>query len=479
MSINGFIRIESLQNNSNGVVAPLGELSTYALSSSIEKSAFTDPINSQGVELVTFRNRGRHTNPVAPPPSFVEAAEVLKIGHWCAQEALRGFTSDNEALFIQALLQQFGSKIANVKIGTMLTDGDIWLPDWLRWQPYTSDAKGTKTYGEPIRIWFSDDAFRRQYATFDMAVLTPCPNLDDLHGNKAAVKALLESRTATETTELLAALTAKVPCTIVRAPVYDWIDKTDREFKVPSDWYVVIWGPAGDNPDVIRDELVDYILDNSKFPREEWEKILPDLFISTEYTIVPNWDQYAIPNQTMRAGLYSPQMNPTKSLELMKRGAPTYEGEHIAKYSRTMSNAYKSLGFVVTGGKRNRDGIYDFYEKFADYIALPTTHVDFNRISTRTQKWMLLFADCLLIAESMTSDSEVPEGFARLTRNGIVYCAFSYEKIQYLVVTKEGLSTENIKHITDAPDTGVWLRVAGGWIETMSADQFLAEINKK
>lgn len=475
MSIYGFIRVDSLKDNENGVVAPLGELSTYALSSSIEKSTFTDILKCPGIELVTFRNRGLSSNPVKPPPSQLEADEVLKIAYWAAQEALNGFNTDSEALFLQNFNQKFGAIAANATVGVMVTNGIHWLPDWLRYQPVTM-KDGQKVYGEPVRIWFADEPFRRQYSSYDFAIVGPVDNLDDLHGNKAAVKELIESRDAVALTEKLAAATGKVPPTIIQAQVYDWIDKTDREFKVPTAWHVVIWGPAGNNPDVIRDELVDWILANSKFPRAEWEKILPDLFISTEYIFVPSWDQYAIPNQTLEAGLYSPLVNPQKGMELMKKGAPTYEGEHITKYARTASNAYRSLGFVVCGGKRNRDGIFDFYEKFKDYIALPTTHVDFNRISPRTQAWMMKFAECIVHAEAMTTESEIPEGFSRLTRNGVVYCAFSYEKIQYLVVTKQGLNPGDVKYVTEAPDLGTWLRVAGGWIETMSAADFLAAI---
>lgn len=477
MAINGFIRVDSLVDNVNGEVAPLGELSTYALSASIEKSSFTDVLSCPGIELVTFRNRGLASNPVAPPPPYGEAAEVLKIAYWVVQEGLQGFNTDSAPLFLQNLNQRFGTVIDNATCGTMLTNGSNWLPDWLRYQPVTVDAQGNRIPGEPVRLWFSDSAFRRQYGQYDIAFILPVDNLDELHGNKAAVKQLIESRDAVALASKIAAATAKVPATVIQAQVYDWIDKTDRDFKVPTAWYAVIWGPAGDNPDIIRDELVDYILSNSQFPRSEWEKILPDLFISTEYIFTPNWDQYAIPNQTLEAGLYSPLMSPDKSLELAKRGAPTYEGEHIRQYARTASSSYRSLGFVVVGGKRNRDGIYDFYTKWPEYIALSTTHADFGRISPVTQDWIMKFNACLRHAETLVADSEIPEGYSRLTRNGVVYCAFSFEKIQYLVVTKEGLNPENLQRVTEAPDVGTWLRVEGGWIETIRADEFLAAIN--
>lgn len=476
MSIYGFININPLVDNTNAVVHPLGELSSYSESASIEKSRFSDAGNYPGIELVTFRNRGRVGNPVAEPPTFDEAKKVLEIAYWAWQQTFTGYSNENKAEFLQTFTARFGATVTNQVVGEMVTDGAYWLPDYIRYQPVTKDKDGKDVVGEPVKIWFSDPAFRKQYSQYDIAIIPPVANLDDLHTNKANVKDLVESRTSEELSALIASAAGKVPFTLVTAQTYDWIDKTDQTFKVPTSWWVLIWGPAGNNPDVIREELIDYILDNSQQPRSEWEKVLPDLFIGTEYIFVPNWDQYSLENQTMAAGLYSPSFNPQAAMTLMKRGAPTYADDHIKQYSRTASSAYKSLGFVVCGGARNRDGFHDFYEKWKQYIALPSTHVDFNRINPETREWMIKFAACLSHAESMTEQSEIPDGFARIKRNGIIYCEFTHEKVQYLVVTKTGLSPENVALITEAPDTGTWLRVVGGWVETTSAKDFIAQL---
>lgn len=473
MSINGFIKIDGLVDNTNDVIHPIGELSNYSLSASIEKSNFSDQIKYPGIELITFRNRGEISNPVLPPPTFADASPILELAAWVWLQANTGYATDNEVLFLQTVTQQYGTKLANITIGNMVTDGAYWIPEWIRYQPKTTNADSTVSYGEPVRIWFADSSFRRQYSQYDIAIISPIDNLDDLHGNKNTIKNLIEARTAEELSAKIREKAGNVPYTLTNAQSYDWIDKTDTTFKVPTAWWVVIWGPAGNNPDLIRDEIVAYILANSKYSRAEWEKVLPDLFISTEYIFVPNWDQYSIENQTLQAGLYSPLFNPAEALTLMKRGAPTYDDDHIRAHARTASLAYRSLGFVVTGGIRNRDGIYDFYTKWKDYIAFATTHVDFNRLQPKTQEWVLKFYDCVLLAESMTTDSEVPEGFARIKRNGIIYAEFTFEKIQYLVVTKIGLSKENVELVTEAPETGTWIRVVGGWIETLSAEEFI------
>lgn len=474
-NISGFIRIESLEDRSNDKVAKLGELSTYGLSASFDKSAYSQADRFPGVELVAFRNRGRLTNPVPDAPTWGEAEPVLVIAYWAWQEAFKGFTNNNGALFLQALTAAHGNKVYNPKIGEMVTDGNVWLPEWLSWQiPVT--VEGEIVGGARMKIWFADDSFRRQYSQWDMALIGPVDDIDALHGNKAEVKELVAARDATQLADLIKKASRGVPYTIVQAQVYDWIDKTDREFKVPTSWHAVIWGPAGDNPDVIRDELVDWILDNSKFPREEWEKILPDLFISTEFIFVPNWDAYSQPQQTLQEGIYSPIIKPDFSLKLAKRGMPTYTDEHIRLHAETTANTFKSIGFVVCGGPRNRDGVYEFYKKFTQYAVIPTSHLDYNRIDPRTQKWMLAFNGCLKHAEAMTESSEVPEGYARIKRNNVIYCSFSYEKIQYLVVTKEGLSDPSSPSITDPVKPGTYLRINGGWISTYSAAEFDAKL---
>lgn len=476
MSIYGFICIDQLIDNTNSVVHPLGELSAYMASASIEKSKFADAGSFPGIELTTFRNRGQVNNPVAPPPSFAEARKVIEIAYWAWQETFTGYTTDNKVEFLQALNTRFGETITNAVVGAMVTDDQYWLPDYLSYQPVTKDKDNADLIGEPVKIWFSDSAFRKQYSQYDMAFILPVPNIDDLHTNKANVKDLVESRTSEELSDLIAAACGKVPYTASSAPTYDWIDKTDLAFKVPTSWWVLIWGPAGNNPDVIREELVSWILANSAYPRSEWEKVLPDLFIGTEYIFVPQWDQYAIPNQTLAAGIYSPLMNPQASMTLMKQGAPTYLDDHIKQYSRVAASAYKSLSFVVCGGPRNRDGVHDFYEKWSQYVAFATTHQDFNRLDPKTRAWMIKFFAGLYHAESMTESSEIPDGFARIKRNGIVYCEFTHEKVQYLIVTKKGLNPENVVYVSEAPETGTWLRVVGGWIPTLSAKDFIAKL---
>lgn len=471
MSVKGFLRIANLANNKVGQVAVLGELSERALSSSIEHNYHTAPGAFPGIEYATFHNRGHIDNPVPPPPLYGEVYHVLEIGFWMYQQALAGYFTENRQVFLQAISVTFPDKIGKIDCGKMISNGELWLPEWVSWQRLNNDGNGTVTLGLPVKVWLADASLRRQFPDYDIAILTPLARLDDFFLPKEDVKAKLAERGYAKMFSDLAELTAAAPYTVSVAQEYDWVDRIDRDYKLNTVWVVGVWGEAGKSPDVIREELVDYILKHSNHPRSDWEEILPELFISTEFIIVPNWDQYAIENQTVQAGLYSPQLKVSEGLALAKRGIPQYTLEHLTQYTRYMTHPYRSLGFVVCGGPRNIDRVMDFYEKFQDYLSLPSTHDDFDRISPRTQQWMLQFATGLLAAESLNDDSELPKGFARVRRNNILYLGFTYEKISYLIVTKTGIG-ENTGLVPDVTGDGTYARQNAAWVETLSADEF-------
>jgi len=466
----GFIQLGNYVDNTTDKVAIFGEISEDSRSYAIESSKYRNDAQP-GVELISFRNRGLATNPVADPHSQQDANHVLEIAYWISQESLQGFITSERQTFLTALTTAYGSAITNINCGDILQDSGAFMPEWVSWSRIET-IDGELAAGLPVKIWFSDASFRLQYSGYDIAFLIPVESLDSLFGSRDDVVTLLSSRSLSKTLSLAETLATTVapntPYNVISAEEYDWVDRTDTTFTTPSAWTAMIWGEAGNNPDVIRSELVDYILANSEYGRADWEAILPDLFISTEFLIVPNWDQYAIPNKTLQAGIYSPSLKVSEGLDLAKKGMPTYADTHLTSYLRYATHSYMSLGFVVCGGNRNRDGIYDFYEKFEDYVALSSTEVDFNRISPSTQQWMLLFAAAIRHAETITEYSDVPQDFSRLKRNGLIYLAFSYDKVQYLVLTKFGRDAGT--GVTDVDAAGTWLREAGRWVETYSAD---------
>lgn len=459
-----FVKILALADNNDQTVAPLGELSDWAATYAIDKSYHSVPQDAPGMELVCFRNRGLRSNTPAPAPTAEEAKQILLVANWIYLNAKSGVITSDRALFLQNIRTQFQSTRMDFDCGDMVTNADVWMPQWVSWVPFTGTGD-TLVKGEHVKIWFHDESFRTGFGMYDLGFLLPAERLDDLHKSKAEVQALLSLNTPARFAEQLRDLVGRNPQTFVRPLEYEWIDKTDRNAKLPTTWWAVAWGLAADNPDLIREQLIDYILDKSVHPRSEWEKILPDLFVNTEFIIVPQWDRYSIPNKTTQAGLYSPTISQGMIDDLIFKAAPLYPTAHVKQYGQATTHPYRSLAFAVCGGNRNRDEVYDFYSKFPNYISVPSSSVEISRTDDRTREWMTLFNEALILAERITEFSDVPSQYARLRRGGVVYLAFSYEKIQYLIATKQGITADDPKVGGDLPPVGQWYRHKGAWVQ--------------
>ena len=180
-----------------------------------------------------------------------------------------------------------------------------------------------------------------------------------------------------------------------------------------------------------------WVLENSAYPEDEWEKFIPDLFKVTEFLITPLWDEYSIPNETLTAGLNSPIIDYNIILEKARATATQYPDVHVDQYTQVSVANYKSLGFIVVGGTENRDGIYTFKAQFPDYIVIPTSSNEFGRMSPITQEWVMKFSEMLKIAETMDTFSDVPLGYTRVIRDNVMYVAMMHDQVQYLVVSQK------------------------------------------
>lgn len=438
-NLKGFMAIGAFADNAVGVVAPLGELSTNSLTYAKEKGYYTQA-DAKSVSLVSFLSVDDKGTKVTTPTDL--ASNVLKVGQWMYDQCVKGGITDDTEAFMRALVNEFSASMGDATCGSMVTDGKYWLPEWLSYTAKPTSSSGTAA---TVKVWFADDAFQRQFADYEIVVIPPLPvaKLDELFNGAYKVSGLLARKKQSEVMFEIQEARGKYPETYLRTEEYDWIDPTDEDTTIEHGWTVLIYGIGGNNIDNIKDAITKYILANSKHGRDDWAKIIPDLFRSTEFILTPLWNNYAVPNQTLEPGIYSPVVKPAEALALAKKTAVGYPEAHVEANYNTFSVMYNSLGIVAVGGPENRDKIYEFRKKFKDYITVSTTHIDFNRISENTQDFVNLLTKMLLIAETMTPYTDVPVGFTRLTRGGVMFVVANYNDVQYLVVAKAYFNNAN------------------------------------
>jgi len=84
----------------------------------------------------------------------------------------------------------------------------------------------------------------------------------------------------------------------------------------------------------------------------------------------------------------------------------------------------------------NPDGKRKITDLFPDYIPIPTSSIDFNRMQVRTRDWLILLETVLMIAETANEFTSVPTNLRRIKRGDTLYISALYNNINYLVAAK-------------------------------------------
>jgi hypothetical protein len=321
--------------------------------------------------------------------------------------------------------------------GPMVRDGSLWAPEYI-----DIALTGSGVEANQVKVWFASNAFLNQYDDYEILVVPPLEPVDTFHDTYANVKAKVALIKWPEILERVETKKNGRPETKVRADTFDWVDKNNRTLKVSTDWTTIIYGAAGDNIDNVKNAIVEYILANTAKTRDEWAVIFPDLFTATEFIITPMWNNYSVPNSGVQAGRYSSITDITEAIAtaLKTVKGTGYTEAYVQSIISILGYTYKGINLVVVGGPDNRDGINKIKDQFKDYMGISSTNADYLLMSPTTRAWLDMLARMMIIAEEMTPDTTVPQGFTRMARDGVYYVVRTYEKVQYLVVSKYSLN---------------------------------------
>lgn len=425
--IKGFITIPSLTSNSPGQVSVVGEMSALARTYSKEIGFYTNT-SLAGVELNTLTSTD-DTGSVAVVPDTIRD-ELLSISHWVYDTVVNGAGFASAPDLALALSNTYSSVGTNYSCGQLVLLGLYHFPEWISWDIVTN----TSTFR--VKLWFSDPAFRTEYKDYTIVVVPPTTNLDLLFGNYTAVYNLMQARTADLFLQDVEVAKQGIPYTHLKSVEFDWVNTANTAQHVPTEWWVLIYGEAGNNDDNIRNAISAYILAHSTHTLAQWKTKLPSLFASTEFVITPIWNRYAIPEQTLTSGLYSATIRPADLTTYALQTAVGYDSGFVTAMVRSNVFTYKSLAFTAVGSAENVDGITTFDARFPDYMAIHSTSLDFQRMSLATQQWVLLMNQMLPLAEALDGNTDIPNNMSVLIRDTKTFLTCRLNNVLYLVAAK-------------------------------------------
>lgn len=427
--LKGFAPHADLAINTPGVVNKIGELSTNAMTYSLEKGVYTEPVIAPRIAMITFMNE---EDGVEKPVSNANRDIVLKAIFYVYNKTFSNPGVQIDSLELANELLSTQTDIKNVKVGTMVDANPYYVPQYIQFElRAVADSL--------VKIWFADEAFRSQYDEFDIKVVLPFEPIDDFFKSGAVVEALLKTVTKPVMAARMQAAKGQNPETILRIDEFDYHDPNSTTRRVPSPFGTLIYGIAGNNLDAVKEAIVNEILSKSTHTRDEWAKILPDLFRRTEIVFIPFWGRVAIPNRQYGYGIYSPVVGITEADTIMKRlvtPAVGYQPSHINANATVTGHHWRSLQIGSIGHIENKDGKVRLDQIFPDFISVPSTSVDWNRMSTETKNFAYMLTEMLIAAEQFTEFGLIPEGMMKVKRDGKLFLSQSYLGVNYLVLAK-------------------------------------------
>lgn len=430
--LKGFFEYPGYIDNTSDQVAVLGEISDNSLTFAKDKTVHTGS-STPNTALISFHSV-RDDSVVQVDGVYKD--QTLKLGEYIFKQAQSGTITNNATALRQMVMAEFNGVIATFTSGAMVSNGNAWMPEYVEY-------KLVNTTGEDNHciVWLADNSFAAQYDGYIIEIIQPVLPVDDFFKDPLIVKQLLDSYDIVTKLEAAQATRGVYPYTHLKAFEFDYVNPADTTKRWPAKWLVVVYGEAGNNPDLIKDAIVKDILDQSTHPRGDWETILPDLFLTTEFIFTPLWNKYSVPNAEFRAGLYSPMFDANTDLKYVLRTArgPAYSDAFVKANYQSGVNIYKSVAFGVVGNPQNRNGVTKFYAKFPQYVVAETGSGDANRVDPETLQWMMLFSKLLKAAETMTQYTSVPSGISRMVRDSIVYASAFYKNVNYMVASKSSV----------------------------------------
>jgi hypothetical protein len=133
-------------------------------------------------------------------------------------------------------------------------------------------------------------------------------------------------------------------------------------------------------------------------------------------------------------------MDPNECIAFAKNAISYYPDPYIAENTTIFPYAYKALTVVAVNGDTNIDTAKKIDVLFPDYVPIPSTSEDFNRMSINTRNWVLFIEHLIIIAEKATIYTTVPGDLRKQVRDGNLYISGLFNNINYLVAARSNIA---------------------------------------
>lgn len=426
IQVKGFYSFPKLSNNLPNSVAVFGELSQYASTFARDYKTYTK--DQSQLSFCSFSSKDGNTK-VELGLEFTNIA--CEVGDFCYLIGPNITNVNTKDEFAQMVQAQFGSRIRTVTCGDLVTDSTRRMPKWISWEVISQST--TYLY----KVWLAGADFEQSYDEFEILIVPPMEPIDKLFMPYPDMLIELARNDISVIHERINTARGRVSETIIRTEMVELIDKTNTNNRANIGWTALIYGPAGDTTDHIKDKIKEYISNNSTNTENDWRQLMPDLFNTTCFYVIPRWDKFAIQPRVGMPGVHSPLVNTMENFNYVKNLTKSYIPAAFFEANHEQSlHRYKYLTMNVIGGEFNRLNKFKFSDYFPDYLGEGSLAEDYNRQDTTTKDITELLGAILKKIDLYETDPALGATMRLIEKYGQRFIVGKYMNIEYYVLMK-------------------------------------------
>lgn len=323
--------------------------------------------------------------------------------------------------------------LVNLNFNSTITHNSIRSVDYLT---FTIDKLN-------VSLWVSDLVFRTFYPNYSIQIVFPFDNFTNIVRKPSDFIEALDSFDLVHFNKRIEENKNEIPVThssIMNIP-----------YRVPNTNLLKncyfgfnIYGAQANYEHILKLELYDKLVSILNNETTFIESIFPSILRMNEFFIIPRWERIGISSQIGQSGINS-QINPSfnEIFDTPKFVPVITDKAFIRNNTFNVPFIYNNMLLQVTNGMYSEDHIRDFRSYFNDLIAVNTTHPDFDRMRTRTQRFVTTLKTMLEIANAENStqlfNNVIKSNdlrFTITTRANVTYVSHRFEQHHLYLIPK-------------------------------------------
>jgi hypothetical protein len=253
-----------------------------------------------------------------------------------------------------------------------------------------------------FNVYLTDAAITQFYKEHEIIVAPPCSDIDDLMVNSSLLKVAIETG---NDQGFFNGLSYYAPTYLAKRRV----NRISGESIETVIFSLLVYGESGNNAELQRESIVDYITANTKLPLSGWKQVYPSLWASRINVVIPDWWSVAIQPTAMRDIIYSCGRNNPEVNEFVARYLPQADMSKDS-YRSTFPIPYKGIELTVVFPTVTEVGkLTDFHYEYPDYISVGPMEREFNYMCSKTKGVALFLLKAVELAEDTSKKQTNPE----------------------------------------------------------------------